>query len=97
MQWITKGGKHIPIFNKPIKLGRKEYGKVCHEINSNGSIEERKKDSMNIKNIGEYAYTYYYKDLDDIRFYGKVKIVGNERKIKLLREFLRSGTLYGFF
>lgn len=97
MQWITKNGRHIPILDRQLWLDRKEYGEICHEIESNGNKEEKKIDNFNIKNIGNYAYVYYYHNEKPIIFYEKVTINGNERKIKLLREFLRSGTLYGFF
>ena len=97
MKWITKSGKHIPIFDEQMWLDTKEYSKVCHEIDSNGNKEEKRINSINIKNIGEYAYVYYYHDVKPIVFYCKVKIVGNEQRIKTIKEYLRSGTLHGFF
>lgn len=95
MQWITRNGKHIPIYNKQIKLGKKELNKVHHEINTWRKVGDEGK--HHIKFIGNYAYVYLDNGFDNYSFYRKIKIVGNEKKLKLLQEYLRSGTLYGFF
>lgn len=89
MQWITKNGKHIPVFNKSIRFSKKVYGKLCHEIDSNGNEEEKKIDKINVKNIGDYAYIYYYSDINPIIFYGKLSIEKNSKKIAIIREYLK--------
>lgn len=85
----NKFGKKYPIFNKSIKLGKKEYGHVCHEIETHGNINQKKENKLNMKDIGDYSYIYVYRQEQNIQFYGKVKIVGNKDNLDIVNEFIK--------
>lgn len=94
--WITKNGYRIPIFTG-IKLEPKEYGHVCHEIESNGSYEQKREGMGCTKVVGNYFYIYEYHQLENIKFYGRILIEGNEETIQFIDEYIRSGNKYGFY
>ena len=85
----NKYGHRYPILNKEIKLGKNEYGHICHEIDTNGNERQKKIDKLNMKYIGDYSYIYIYKEEENIKFYGKIRIEGNQEKLDILNEYIK--------
>lgn len=82
-------GNKYPIFNKQIKLNNKEYGYVCHEIETHGTPRQKNIDKLNMKYIGDYSYVYIYRQEQNIQFYAKIKIAGNEENIDIVNEYIK--------
>lgn len=58
---------------RPIKLSRKEYGKVMHNLNTHLSDEEKQKDILQ-KCIGDYLYIIQNNGFNNYVILGRIKL-----------------------
>ena len=73
---FTSGGSRGKINKrerKALKLPKKEYSKVMHELNTNLTKEQRKQGSLT-KCIGNYKYTVINKGFNEYTIINKEKI-----------------------
>lgn len=58
---------------RPIKLSRKEYAKVMHNLNTHLSDEEKQKDALQ-KCIGDYLYIIQNNGFNNYVILGRIKL-----------------------
>ena len=58
---------------RPIKLSRKEYAKVMHNLNTHLSDEEKQKDALQ-KCIGNYLYIIQNNGFNNYVILGRIKL-----------------------